>query len=93
MRLRLFQRREAFTASRSGALCPICAAPHRPSGSSKALSSLARERLRETLVRDYAKEHNMELDLDHLPEEVSRAVNEKINGLIERHRDEIEYYF
>ena len=59
----------------------------------QALSSLARERLRETLVRDYAKEHNMELDLDHLPEEVSRAVNEKISGLIERHRDEIEYYF
>ncbi len=59
----------------------------------QALSSLTRERLRESMAREYAREHGIEFDIDHLPEEVSRAVNEKIDGLIERHRDEIEYYF
>ena len=57
------------------------------------LSSMTMERLRESMARDYAKEHGIEFDIDRLPEEVSRAVNEKIDGLIERHRDEIEYYF
>lgn len=59
----------------------------------QALRSLTRERLRDAVARDYAREHGLDFDLDHLPEEVSRAVTEKIDGLIESHRSEIEYYF
>ena len=59
----------------------------------QALRSLTQDRLREAAARDYAREHGLDLDLDHLPEEVSRAVSEKIDGLIESHRSEIEYYF
>ena len=59
----------------------------------QALSSLTLERVQELLARDYCAEHGLDFDVDRLPEEVSRAVNEKIDGLIERHRDEIEYYF
>ena len=59
----------------------------------QALSSLTLDRLRAALALDYCRERGIEPDLDHLPEEVSRAVNEKIDGLIESHRDEIEYYF
>ena len=59
----------------------------------QALRSLTQDRLRETMARDYAREHGLDFDLDHLPEEVSRAVTEKIDGLIESHRSEIEYYF
>ena len=59
----------------------------------QALSSLTLERLRETMARDYCDEHGIDFDLDRLPEEVSRAVNEKIDGLIESRRGEIEYFF
>ena len=59
----------------------------------QALEKLTRERVREALARDYCSEHGIDFDLDHLPEEASRAVGEKIDGLIESHRDEIEYYF
>ena len=45
------------------------------------------------IIETLAREHGLDLDLDHLPEEVSRAVSEKIDGLIESHRSEIEYYF
>ena len=59
----------------------------------QALEKLTRERVREALARDYCSEHGIDFDLDHLPEEASRAVGEKIDGLIESHRGEIEYYF
>lgn len=59
----------------------------------RARSALTLERLREAMERDYCREHGIDFDLDRLPEEVSRAVSEKIDGLIESHRDEIEYYF
>ncbi len=59
----------------------------------QALSKLTLERVQELLARDYCAEHGLDFDLDRLPEEVSRAVSDKIDGLIERHRDEIEYYF
>lgn len=59
----------------------------------QALRSLTLDRLQELLARDYCTEHGLSFDADRLPEEVSRAVNEKIDGLIESHRDEIEYYF
>ena len=59
----------------------------------QALEKLTRERIRETLARDYCDEHGIDFDLDHLPDEASRAVGEKIDGLIERHRGEIEYFF
>ena len=56
-------------------------------------SSLTLDRIRETMAKEYCAEHGIDFDIDHLPEEVSRAVNEKIDGLIESHRDEIKYYF
>ena len=59
----------------------------------QALRTLTLDRLREALSRDYCAEHGIDFDVDKLPEEVSRAVSEKIDGLIESHRDEIEYYF
>ena len=59
----------------------------------QALRSLTLDRLQELLARDYCAEHGLTFDADRLPEEVSRAVSEKIDGLIESHRDEIEYYF
>lgn len=59
----------------------------------QALNALTLDRLRETLAREYCAEHSLSFDVDHLPEEVSRAVNGKIDDLIESHRDEIEYFF
>lgn len=59
----------------------------------QARSLLTMDRLREALARDYCSELGVEFDVDHLPEEVSRAVGERIDALIESHSDEIEYYF
>ena len=59
----------------------------------QALSTLTLDRLRETLAREYCKEHDILYDVNRLPAEVSRAVDEKIDSLIESHRDEIEYFF
>ena len=56
-------------------------------------STLTLDRLRTALAREYCSEHSIDFDVNQLPEEVSRAVSEKIDGLIESHRDEIEYYF
>ena len=54
---------------------------------------LTQDRLREALERAACAERGIDFDPDHLPEEVSRAVNEKIDGLLEAHSGEIEYYF
>jgi hypothetical protein len=59
----------------------------------QARSALTLERLRELLAKEYIAEHGLNCDVNHLPEEVSRAVGEKIDGLIDAHRDEIEYFF
>ncbi|MBR5342332.1 MAG: hypothetical protein IK149_00380 [Oscillospiraceae bacterium] len=59
----------------------------------QALSTLTLDRLREALAREYCEEHDILYDVNRLPEEVSRAVDEKIDSLIESHRDEIEYFF
>ncbi len=59
----------------------------------QALNTLTLDRLRAAFARDYCSEHGIDFDVNKLPEEVSRAVSEKIDGLIESHRDEIEYYF
>ena len=59
----------------------------------QARSALTLERLRELLAKEYIAEHGLDCDVNHLPEEVSRAVGEKIDGLVEKHRDEIEYFF
>ncbi len=59
----------------------------------QARSALTLERMREALAKEYIAEHDLNCDVNHLPEEVSRAVGEKLDGLIEAHRDEIEYYF
>lgn len=58
-----------------------------------ALGNLSLDRLRETLAREACAERHIDFDPDHLPEEVSRIVGEKIESLVETHRDEIEYYF
>lgn len=54
--------------------------------------TLTRERLREALARDYCAERGLDFDPNRIPEEVSRAVGEKLDGLIEAHRGEIEYF-
>lgn len=59
----------------------------------EARSAMLLDRLREALTRDYCAEHGISPDLDQLPEEVSRAVNERIESLLESRRSEIEYYF
>lgn len=57
------------------------------------LNALTLDRLRAAFARDYCSEHGIAFDVNQLPEEVSRAVSEKIDGLIDSHLDEIEYYF
>ncbi len=51
------------------------------------------ERLQDALARDYCEEHGIDPNLEQLPEEVSRAVGERIDRLLETHAAEIEYYF
>ena len=51
------------------------------------------ERVREEMTRDYCAEHGISTDLDQLPEDVSRAVDEQIDSILQRHMSEIEYYF
>lgn len=59
----------------------------------QALNTLTLDRLREAMAREYCEEHGILYDVNRLPAEVSRAVDEKIDSLIESHRDEIEYFF
>ncbi len=59
----------------------------------QARSARLLDRLQDEMARDYCREHGIDPDLDKLPEEVARAVSERIDGLLASHRDEIEYYF
>lgn len=59
----------------------------------QAASSLTMDRLRELYAREYCAEHGISYDVNHLPEEVSRAVSDRIDKLIESRRAEIEYFF
>ena len=56
-------------------------------------SRLTLDKLKEALAKDYCEQHGIDFKSDNLPEEVERAVSEKIDGLLESHKDEIEYYF
>lgn len=54
---------------------------------------LTLERLKEALARDYCAEQGIDFKSDNIPAEVDRAVNAKLEALLDSHRAEIEYYF
>lgn len=54
---------------------------------------LSLDKLRETIARQSCAEQGVDFDLEHLPESVSRSVNEKLDALIESRMAEVEYFF